>query len=178
MLSPTEVSVQQSLVHVCFVPINGTSVLCNTDTFWQVYAVVWHRCLMKSVFKDGSIFTFEPRGASPWWLFNIYYAKFHKRKGPLHSKWASPNTDTVWAENVLKAALKRKIWWCQLMKTQCELAVCLQPRRPAVSWVASREVWPASWGRWFCTRETPLVSLWGDLPASSLPVPEGGLNKS
>ena len=25
-----------------------------------------------------------------------------------------------------------------------------QPRKPTISWVASREAWPAGWGRWFC----------------------------
>ena len=43
--------------------------------------------------------------------------------------------------------------------------LCLQPRKPNTSWVASREVWPAGQGRWFCpsTHESPprvLHQLW------------------
>ena len=34
--------------------------------------------------------------------------------------------------------------------------VHLQPRRPTVSWAASRETWPAGQGKWFC----PSTLLW------------------
>jgi len=37
-----------------------------------------------------------------------------------------------------------------------KLNMCLQPRRPNVSWAASRELWPAGQGRGFC----PSTLLW------------------
>ena len=53
-------------------------------------------------------------------------------------------------------------WW----EAQHECNACLQPRRPTVSWAASKEAWPAGQRRWFCLSSL----LWWDLtwsPASS-----------
>ena len=94
------------------------------------------------------------------------------RGGPMQTSWSSVrpsarsctrvgatlSTDTGWAENGLRAALRRMIWECQLMKDwRWASNVCLQPRRSTVSWVASREVWPAGRGRWLplCSHENP-----------------------
>ena len=42
-------------------------------------------------------------------------------------------------------------WECWLMKGSTWAgSVCLQTRKPAVPWIALREVWPAGQGRWFC----------------------------
>ena len=57
--------------------------------------------------------------------------------------WAGaiPSTNTVWVENGLRAALRRRIWKCQLMTDSTGAnSVCLQPKKPNVSWVSSREV--------------------------------------
>ena len=63
---------------------------------------------------------------------------------------ATPSTDKGWAEDGLRADFSRRIWERQLMKDSTWAgSVLLQPRRPTVSWFASREVWPAGWRRWF-----------------------------
>lgn len=79
--SPTEGSIQQSLMHVCIVPINGTFVLC-------IHTLA-HTCcnmarLMKSVFKDGTHFNFEPMDAHFWWLVNVCYKEINERKWALY----------------------------------------------------------------------------------------------
>ena len=61
-----------------------------------------------------------------------------------------PSINTGWAENKLKAALRRRAWGCWWVKSWTWASnVCLQPRKPTVSWAASKEAWPAGRGRWF-----------------------------
>ena len=48
---------------------------------------------------------------------HVNFMKFNKAKNMvLHLDRAIPSRDTGWAENVLRAALRRRIWECQLMK--------------------------------------------------------------
>lgn len=55
-------------------------------------------------------------------------------------------TNTDWAENGLRAGLRRRTWGCWLMRSSTWPShVCLQPRKPNLS----RAVWSASQGRWF-----------------------------
>jgi len=64
---------------------------------------------------------------------------------------AIASTNRGWAQNGLRVAPRRRIWGCWLMKDSTWVGdVHLQLRRPTISWVASRETWPAGWGRWFC----------------------------
>ena len=67
--------------------------------------------------------------------------KFHKAKCKvLHQGWGN-HRHKCWAENDLRTALRRRMRECQLMKVSTlASSVCLLPRRPTVSWVASREV--------------------------------------
>ena len=46
------------------------------------------------------------------------HANLRKAKSARSCTWirAIPSTDTVWAENSLRTALRRRIWGCQLMK--------------------------------------------------------------
>ena len=80
---------------------------------------------------------------------------------------AIPSTSTGWAENGLRAALRRKAWgywWMRSSTWPCN--VCLQPRRSTVFQAASKEACPSCWGRWFCSS----TLLWWDptcSPASS-----------
>ena len=86
----------------------------------------------------------------------LYWIKIGKWK----IREDSPSTDPGWAENVLRAAPRRRIWECWLMKySTWAINVCLQPRRPTASCVASREMWVTGRGRWFC----PSILLSWDL---------------
>jgi len=103
------------------------------------------------------------------------------RGGSIRTSWSSarpsarscrwveviPSPNTGWVENGLRAALRRRTWGCQLIRSSTWLSnVCSQPRRPTVSWAASREAWPAGRGRGLC----PSTLLWWDptwSPASS-----------
>lgn len=71
---------------------------------------------------------------------------------------AIPNTNTGRAENGLREALGKT--WGSLLTTSKSWAgsVHLQPRQQSVSWVASKEMWPAGWRRWLSI-SAPLV--WG-----------------
>jgi len=54
-----------------------------------------------------------------------------------------------WEKNFSTAVLQRRIWEFQLMKSLVWVnGMCLQPRRPTVSWAAWREGWPAGRERW------------------------------
>ena len=45
------------------------------------------------------------------------FMKFHKtKKKILHLGQGNPSTDIGWVENGLRAALKRRVWVCQLMR--------------------------------------------------------------
>jgi len=69
---------------------------------------------------------------------------------------AIPRTNTDWAENGLRAAQPRT-WGCWLTKSSIwPSSVCSQPRRPTMSWTASKVAWPAGQERWFC----PSTLLW------------------
>ena len=64
---------------------------------------------------------------------------------------AIPSTNRGWMENGLRAALPRRTWGYWWMKSSTWLSnVCSQPRRPTISWAASKAVWPAGRGRGFC----------------------------
>ena len=80
---------------------------------------------------------------------------------------ATPAINTVWGIKEWKAALPRRTWGHRWMKSWIWATdVYLQPRRPTISWAASREARPAGWGREFC----PSALLWWDLtwsPVSS-----------
>jgi len=68
---------------------------------------------------------------------------------------ATPAISTGWEMSSLRAALLRRTWGCQCMKSMTWADnVHLQPRRPTISWTASREAWPAGQVRWFCPGET------------------------
>ena len=59
--------------------------------------------------------------------------------------------------------------WCWWMRSSTWASnVHLQPRKPAISWAASREAWPAGQRKCFC----PSALLWWDLPRS--PVSSSG----
>jgi len=62
---------------------------------------------------------------------------------------AIPRINTGWVENGLRAVLRRRSWRCWLMRSSTWAgSVCLQPRKPTVSWAASKVMWPAGWGKW------------------------------
>ena len=64
---------------------------------------------------------------------------------------AFPTTNTGWAENGLRTALRRRTWGCWLMRSSTwPGSVCSQARKPTISWAASPEAWPAGCGRGFC----------------------------
>ena len=70
-----------------------------------------------------------------------------------------PNTTTGWAESGSRAALRRMTWGYWWMRSSTWASnVRSQPRKPAVSWAASGEAWPAGRGRGFC----PFTRLWWD----------------
>ena len=103
------------------------------------------------------------------------------RNGSLWTSWGSTRPsarsctsvgatsaiNTGWGMNEVRATLRRRTkgyWW--MKSWTWATTVRLQPRRSPASSAASKEAWPAGWGRWFCL---PTV-LWGDLtwsPASS-----------
>lgn len=62
-----------------------------------------------------------------------------------------PRINTGCVENDFRAALRRRILGCWLMKDSTWAGhVHLQPRRPTVPWAASRKACPAGQERWFC----------------------------
>ena len=105
------------------------------------------------------------------------------RGGPVRTSWSStmpsarfcswvvaiPSTNTGWAENGLRAVLRRRTLGCWLIRSSASPSnVHSQPRRPTVSWAASREAWPAGHGKWFC----PSALLWWDPPGVLCPALE------
>ena len=79
------------------------------------------------------------------------------------------SSNTGWAEKGLIAALKRRIWECSTWTSN----VHLQPRWPTISWVASRKVWPAHRGRWFCPSTLLFwYPTWSTASSSGLPTQE------
>ena len=69
---------------------------------------------------------------------------------------ATSGINTVWGMKRLRAALPRRTWVYRWMKSWTQAgSVCSQPRRPTVSWAASKEARPAGWGRGLCA-STPL----------------------
>lgn len=64
---------------------------------------------------------------------------------------AIPDMRTDWEKKSQWAAQPRRMWWCWWMRNWmwCVI-VCSHPRKPVVSWHASKAAWPARWGRWFC----------------------------
>ena len=72
---------------------------------------------------------------------------------------ATPGINTGWGMKGLRAALPRRTWGCWWMKSWTWASNARsQPRRPTVSWAASKAAWPAGWGRGFC----PSALLWWD----------------
>lgn len=51
-----------------------------------------------------------------------------------------------WEKNGLRAAMRRKTLRCWLMTAW---HVHLQPRKPTISWMSSKETWPGGRWRWF-----------------------------
>jgi len=82
-----------------------------------------------------------------WVCVNLM--KFKKAKcRVLHKGQGSPRYQYRMAENGLRAALRRRTWGCWLMRSSTQpVSVSLQTRRPAISWAASKAVWPAGQGR-------------------------------
>ena len=72
---------------------------------------------------------------------------------------ATPGINIGWGMNGLRAALPRRTWGCWWMNSWTWAGnMRSQLRKPTVSWAASKEAWPAGWGRWFC----PSTPLWRD----------------
>ena len=81
----------------------------------------------------------------------------------LHWYRATPDIGTGWRMKALTASLPRRTWGYWWVKSWIwATSVSSQPRRPTVSWAASKEAWPAGRGRWFCSSALP----WWD-PAGS-----------
>jgi len=60
---------------------------------------------------------------------------------------ATITTNTSWGMKELSAVLPKKTWRYWWMGSWTWASnVPLQPRKPTVSWAASKEVWPAGWG--------------------------------
>ena len=102
----------------------------------------------------------HPEGLGQTWEVGPcqpHEARQGQMQGPTPGVRVIPSTDASWAENGLRATLRRRIFGeCQLMKDSTWASnVRLQPRRPTVSWVALREVWPAGRGRGFCPSTLP-----------------------
>ena len=77
---------------------------------------------------------------------------------------AIPAINTGCGMKGLRAALPRRAWVYWWMKNLTWATnVRSEPRRPTISWAASREAWPAGRRRGFC----PSTPLWSDLTWSS-----------
>ena len=69
----------------------------------------------------------------------------------LHMCWGIPSTNSGWAENQLRAALRRRTWGSWLTESSTwPCNVHSQSRKRTSSWSASKAAWPAGWGRGFC----------------------------
>jgi len=63
---------------------------------------------------------------------------------------AIPSTNTGRVQHGLRTALRRRTWGCRLMTSSAwPSSGDLQPRKPTLSWAASKEARPADQGRWF-----------------------------
>ena len=81
-----------------------------------------------------------------WTCVNLM--EFNKAKCKvLQEGQAISNTSTGWVESGSRAALRRRTWGYWRMRSSTWAGnVRLQPRKPTVSWAASREAWPAGQG--------------------------------
>lgn len=62
---------------------------------------------------------------------------------------AISNTNTGWARDGLRTALRKSIWGCRLMKSlMWASSVSLPPRKPTMPWAASKEVQLMGQSRW------------------------------
>ena len=79
-------------------------------------------------------------------------SKWHLKEEVETLLGAIPSTNTGWAENGLREALRRRTWGCWLMRSSTWPSNrCSQPRRQTISWAAPKAGWPAGQGRGFCT---------------------------
>jgi len=71
---------------------------------------------------------------------------------------AIPGIKAGWGLKGLRAALPRRTWGYWWMKSWTWATnVRMQPRRPTVSWAASKAAWPAGRGRWLCSPYSALM---------------------
>ena len=83
----------------------------------------------------------------------------------------SPSPHVLSPSAFITSHLERRTWgYCWMRSSTWSGNACLQPRRPTVSWAASKAAWPAGRGRGFW----PSAPLWWDptwSPASSSGAP-------
>lgn len=124
----------------------------------------------------GGVSTLEGREGSwtGWGSDSVEPHKFNKAKWKvLHLGEGNPSTG--WVENELGSALRRNSWVCRQTRSWTWAGgMCSQPKKPILSWAASKGVWSGGQGMGFChsTQLSWVDTTWSAVFSSASPKKE------
>lgn len=155
---------------------------CCLPVFWQ-WLVSWDRCSLISLSMMKAERSSAPsaslqmtqgwavwltqekeriRPRKSWEILRSRPVRISQSSASLSTRsctWAGAILDksTEWEKMSLRAAVQRRTWgfWWMKSRTWANNGLS-EPRRPTVSWAASKEEWSAGQGKWFYCSTLPM----------------------